>query len=111
MQVIKIEHAAGRFQNVAEWQVWEHIKQVKELNQWFAPCLHISPCGNVLTQQYARDLEGDWEIPAKIPAFFTDLKMANFGIMYGRFVCRDYGHHLLLEMGMTKRMVKPKFHD
>jgi hypothetical protein len=41
-----------------------------------------------------------------MPAFFTDLKRENFGLLLGRLVCHDYGVNLLMENGMTKRMRK-----
>lgn len=44
------------------------------------------------------------DLPRKVPAFFTDLKAENWGRIDGRFVCVDYGLHLLHEHGMTSRM-------
>lgn len=116
--VIKFEHTAGNFQNIMEWEAWQRIKHT-DLSQWFAPCLAISPNGCVLAQRRTRR---PTNYPDKVPAFFTDLKLDNFGILphgncftdevlvdrnpKGTFVCHDYGLTLLFEKGMTKRMVK-----
>lgn len=88
--VLKIEEPSGSFQNVKEWEIWNEVKENKELKKWFAPCLSISPCGMVLLQRrvmpaYPRDY------PKKIPKPFGDLKHQNYGMMEGRFVCCDYG--------------------
>lgn len=102
--VLKFETGAGRFQNVAEWQVWDHVQHTP-LARWFAPITHISPCGTVLIQRRTRAGRPD-EMPERIPSFFTDVKLDNWGMLDGQPVCHDYGHHLLLERGMTKRMRK-----
>lgn len=100
--VIKVEEAAGCFQNVAEWQVWQHV-QGTAFEKWFAPCEHISPSGTVLVMAKTAPAHS---FPDKMPAFLTDLKHGNFGMYEGRLVCHDYGMHLLFENGMTSRMRK-----
>jgi hypothetical protein len=100
--VIKVEEGAGSFQNVAEWQVWERI-QYTALARWFAPCVAISPNGSVLVQRRTR---AALNYPDKVPSFFTDIKPENFGMLDGNFVAHDYGYHLMLENGMSKRMKK-----
>lgn len=110
--VIKFE-AGGSFQNVIEWETWQSVQHVPDIAKWFAPCIAISPNGAVLVQR--RTTPAAFH-PERVPAFFTDLKCANFGILIpnhldtcqrtGQFVCHDYGTHLMLENGMTKRMRK-----
>ena len=110
--VIKFERNAFSFQNVIEWQTWERVKN-SDLAKWFAPCVAISPNGCVLVQ---RRTTTPANYPTHIPAFFTDLKLPNFGVLLfkdaaeaereAQFVCHDYGLHLMLEKGMTKRMAK-----
>ncbi|WP_328186936.1 hypothetical protein [Marinobacter sp. OP 3.4] len=100
--VVKFEQP-DFYQNVNEWQTWSRIQET-DLAKWFAPCLDISPCGRVLIQAKTKPLDG--KLPDQLPAFFTDTKAANFGIYKGRVVCHDYGLHLMLEKGMTKRMRK-----
>lgn len=112
--VFKFQAPNDGFQNVIEWETWQRVKYT-ELAEWFAPCISISPCGTVLVQKRTRPASVH---PDKVPAFFTDLKLQNFGMLLhdpdneeagGRFVCHDYGMHLMLEYGMTKRMRKAKW--
>lgn len=100
--VVKLEDIARNFYNVHEWHVWERIKGTVHA-KWFAPCVHIAPCGTILTMKKALPATAD-KLPKKIPAFFTDVKAENWGFLNGKPVCIDYGLHLLLEVGMTTRM-------
>jgi hypothetical protein len=45
-------------------------------------------------------------LPAEVPTFFTDLKLANWGSYKNHPVAVDYGKHLLLERGQSGRMRK-----
>jgi hypothetical protein len=119
--VIKVETGDYSFQNITEWQTWERVKHT-DLAQYFAPCVAISPNGRVLVQ---RRTSRPTYYPDKVPAFFTDLKLDNFGVLTngnvfvddvfdvrnpkGAFVCHDYGMHMMLEKGMTKRMRKAEW--
>lgn len=102
--VCKIERVSGHFSNVQEWDVWERVKETK-LAQWFAPVHQISGCGILLLQSRTKPVEAH-ELPKQIPAFFCDLKAANWGRLGKRVVCHDYGNNLLMEKGMTTRMKK-----
>lgn len=103
-QVIKVEECAESFSNVAEWQVWEAVKDTEHA-RWFAPCVAMSACGTVMIQARTKPVEKE-DLPAEVPAFFTDLKPMNWGRLGDRIVCHDYGFHRMLERGMTKRMRK-----
>lgn len=103
-KVIKFECDSGHFQNVLEYQVWDSVKDTK-LAKWFAPCHHISHCGRILIQSYAEPIAAI-NLPAEVPAFFTDLKVGNWGVYNKQPVALDYGKHLMLERGMTGRMRK-----
>lgn len=107
--VIKFETDSFRFQNVMEWQVWDRVRWVDGVKNWFCPLVSISPCGTILLQKKAQDLR-DKELPKRVPAFFTDFKKENWGMYQGRPVIRDFGTHLLMENGMTKRMKRPEWH-
>jgi hypothetical protein len=66
----------------------------------------MSQFGSVLVQEYVPNIPtGKY----KIPSFFTDLKMENFGLVVGtkksQVVCRDYGINLLREKGMKINLV------
>lgn len=106
-RVIKFEMNEGHFQNVAEWQVWEAVKETK-FAKWFAPCHRISHCGRILVASYCEPLAAI-RLPAEVPAFFTDLKHGNWGWYKGNPVALDYGKHLMLGRGMTSRMQKAQW--
>jgi hypothetical protein len=99
--VVKIE-TGPRFANIIEWEVWSRI-QSTEFAKWFAPCVSISPNGLILIQKRTQPA---YDFPEKIPAFFSDIKGQNWGMLEGRLVCHDYGNNLLMERGMTRRMRK-----
>lgn len=105
--VIKVETGIGKFQNILEWETWDRVSQT-EFAKWFAPCEWISPNGVILIMKKTLPAH---KYPDKIPAFFTDTKRTNFGVYKGNFVCHDYGMHLLMENGMTKRMRKADWWD
>lgn len=88
LQVVKFEHGAG-FSNVQEWLIWQEVRETPELARWFAPCDFISPNGLVLVQR--RTSQPKIAYPEKVPAFFTDLKLTNWGELDGQIVCHDYG--------------------
>ena len=102
--VVKVENADVRshFQNLQEWMVWGRVCGT-DLEKWFAPVVQISPNGRILLMK--RTLPSHTEgLPDKVPVFFTDFKRANYGFYQGKFVCHDYGSHLLMERGMSKRL-------
>lgn len=104
-KVIKFELESGHFQNVLEWNIWQSVQYVEFANKWFAPCHYISHCGRILIQSYCEPL-ATIALPAEVPAYFTDLKPGNWGVLNKQPVCFDYGKNLMLERGMTKRMRK-----
>ncbi|WP_323016382.1 hypothetical protein [Castellaniella sp.] len=105
--VIKVEDGAGSFQNVMEWETWQRVKDTK-FAKWFAPCEFISPAGGILVMKRTMPID-EKRYPQSVPAFFTDLKYANYGMLDGQFVCHDYGVSLLMENGMSERMRKPEW--
>lgn len=99
--VVKIEKDGHYFQNIREYEIWQEIQHWKKMSKWFAPCEYISPHGMILIQHkvtpaYKKDL------PAKLPAFFTDIKPENFGMIDNQFVCFDYGTTPLSKNWSTK---------
>lgn len=107
--VVKVENGAQSFHNVAEWHAWQSVKDTK-FAKWFAPCMSISASGTILIMQRAQPATSK-QLPRKVPAFFTDLKAENWGIIDGRPVCVDYGLHLLHEHGMTTRLRVARWDD
>ena len=87
--VIKIEDLEkGYFANVAEFQIWNQVVGTPYA-RWFAPSRSLSLGGRLLMQ--ARTLPpAIRDLPAEIPAIFSDVKIENFGMYEGRLVCHDY---------------------
>ncbi|SEL12585.1 hypothetical protein SAMN05216359_105288 [Roseateles sp. YR242] len=118
--VIKVEEAAGRFQNIVEWETWNRVKGT-EHSRWFAACRWISPNGAILIMERTRP-PAPGEFLDRMPAYLCDFKRTNYGMARaeGRhpgepgkdwLVCHDYGTNLLFENGMTKRMHKAEWWD
>jgi len=93
----------GRFANVSEWTLWETAKDMPHIKRWLAPCVAISPNGNVLVQKYAGYINRD-HLPKRVPHFFCDLKPSNWGLYEGHAVCRDYGINLSTENKIDLRL-------
>lgn len=107
--VVKFEAGAQSFQNVTEWNTWQDAQHHDEAAKWLAPCVKISACGCVLIQRRTRPAK---KLPDKVPAFFTDLKASNFGMIGSKFVCHDYGINLMCNSGLTTRLRKADWdHD
>lgn len=108
--VVKFEAKGMSFQNAMEWAVWQHAltKRGSGIKKWIAPCVDISGCGTVLLQRKTSHINAK-HLPKFIPAYFADTKPENWGLYQGRPVCHDYGYHDLMEIGMSKRMVKAKW--
>lgn len=110
--VIKLEMGAKRFQNVKEWEFWEEVSMTPWA-KWFAPCVEISPSGLFLIQKRTTPAPKH-KFPDKIPAFLSDLKYSNFGLLVEkgqeRLVCHDYGS-LVLTNGFSKKMKKADWSD
>lgn len=106
--VIKVEYG-DRFQNVLEWEVWQGIKD-SPMAKWYAPCVDISPNGIVLIQKRVQMIPRE-QYPKEIPAFFTDTKYQNFGMLGKQFVCFDYGTMNIIRNCFTKRMQKADWWD
>lgn len=102
--VIKFEPMEHRFQNIEEMTAWQTVEYT-EYAKWFAPCRFISGCGRVMLQEYAEPLAA-CNLPDKVPAFFTDLKPGNWGMLNKHPVALDYGRTLLMTVGLTKRLRK-----
>lgn len=107
--IVKVENGHQCFCNVREWDVWERVKETA-LAKWFAPVVAISSSGVVLVMKRCAEVPVQL-LPEHVPAFFTDLKAENWGLYEGRPVCLDYGNHLLIEYGMTKRMRRARWED
>lgn len=103
--VIKFEFGEHEFQNTKEWLVWLHVKEVKNIAAWFAPCNQISHMGRWLLQRRTKPVtiaELRKELP-RVPAVFSDLKVGNWGRLGKRIVCHDYGTCLITQEGVSTK--------
>lgn len=98
-RVLKVEHTGYSFHNVAEWKVWQEVKDYT-IGLWFAPCYDIDSLGNVLVQARTVPFESEEAFHAacggKVPSCFDDIHYGNWGMFEGRVVCHDYGYNHLL---------------
>ena len=87
--VVKIQKSVG-FDNVMEWYIWNQISSCEEIAKWFAQPLVINSVGTVLVQRRV-EFRKKKDYPTRIPIFFTDLKIQNFGFIGDQLKCVDYG--------------------
>lgn len=87
--VLKIENMSkGWFANIAEYQTWNSVKGTP-YERWFAP-VHSLTVGGLMLVQSKTKPPAVRDLPAEIPAVFSDVGMKNFGMFEGRLVCHDY---------------------
>lgn len=104
-EVIKIDMSETN-QNTVEFDLYQTVEKIPELEKWFAPIVGMSPCGRVLIMKKADMNRSINDYPKEIPSFMFDVKKGNFGFIGKRFVCIDYGYNLLYVTGEKYRMVK-----
>ena len=89
--VVKVEKDYFRyFANVFESKFWSDHSDYEAVAKWLAPVMHMSPDGRILLQRRADPVPASYELPDKMPAFLSDFKRENFGLLEGRLVCLDY---------------------
>lgn len=105
-RVIKLEYASRVFCNVAEYELWNEVKDT-DLAKFFAPVIDIDIWAGALIMARTQPItQQQFEKEVKeVPFFFTDIHWANFGRLKGKIVCHDYGYHDVLKAGVTR---KPK---
>lgn len=102
--VVKIQRTQN-FDNVIEWRLWNAFYDGTNYNEHLADCLTISESGLVLFQK--RVTHGNIEdYPKKVPAYFTDFKIQNYGWIGERFVCCDYSNCLDMMTGIVPDRLK-----
>lgn len=92
--VLKVERFPGHFHNVQEWLTWEYSEYMQAARPWLAPCVAISPCGVMMVQRRTTPIDTAL-IPPQVPAWATDLKRQNWGLLEGRPVLHDYATSLV----------------
>jgi len=111
--VVKIERASHSFQNVAEWELWDQLRDTK-MASWLAPCVNISENGSVLLMKRTTPIiPGTTKLPVAAPRFLNDFKYQNYGVFERRIVCHDYGRHHAVSEGYStiSKMKKVRFWD
>lgn len=105
--VVKIERsmAACDFANATEFRNYINNKELKSFSQWLAPCELISQTGQVMIQRRVSHGKRK-DYPKKIPAYFTDLKLKNFGFINDKFVCCDYSFLVFPDGSFKMRQAK-----
>lgn len=90
--VVKVEHDTDwrYFANVLEMRFWDDHQYFDKVAQWLAPCEYMSPDGRILLQRRTLPIVDSSALPAQLPAFLSDVKVDNFGMLDGRLVCVDY---------------------
>lgn len=105
--VVKVEHQAFRgFANILEQRFWDDNQYYNDVSKWLAPCEYLSPDGRILLQAKCDPIRLDDKLPEKVPAFLTDIKRENFGLLEGKIVCVDYA---ITIPNPSVRMVKADF--
>lgn len=107
--VVKAQYNEG-FDNVIEKAIWESICKAQWWSKWFAECIFISRDGKILIQRKVSFDILNNTYPKKIPRFFTDIKMENYGFLNGQLKCVDYANVLCMLTGfMDKKMRTAKW--
>lgn len=90
--VVKVEivETWRYFANVHEMKFWNDNEYRKDITKWLAPCEYLSPDGRILLQRRVDPIGSKTRLPDKLPAFLTDVKKDNYGLLDGRLVCFDY---------------------
>jgi hypothetical protein len=90
--VVKVESEENwrYFANVLEMRFWNDHEHYKKVADWLSPCEYLSPDGRILLQRKASPIVELSVLPEQVPAFLSDLKPENFGMLDGRLVCLDY---------------------
>lgn len=78
------------FANVHEMRFWNDHMHYAKVADWLAPCDYLSPDGRVMLQRRCEQLPASYQLPDVLPAFLTDHKRENFGLLNGKLVCVDY---------------------
>ena len=86
---VEIEEPLRYFANVMEHNFYMNYCNDKNIVKWLAPIRFVSPDQRILLQDKVERISDD-QLPKKLPAFLTDIKRENFGILNGRVVCVDY---------------------
>jgi len=114
IKIDRIDDLKGRrgFNNVSEYELYNNVKDdYPKIAQFMAPCISISKCGKVMLQKKTRPLTDKEKklLPKKIPALFTDIKLENWGMLSGKFVCHDYANNTCFTLAANTNFKKAEW--
>lgn len=91
--VVKIEPRNTNC-NIVEHMIWDEVRglcnDMEWIKNWFAPVEWISQNGCILLMRKTTQVSNK-ERPEKVPKFFCDVHLNNFGWIGKNYVCHDYG--------------------
>lgn len=106
--VVKFEYKTFRFDNVAEWLVWDYFRYAEWYKKWLAEVVFISKSGRILIQEKIEF--PDIKYPALVPNFFTDIRKSNFGFVGDQLKACDYAASIGRMTGLiNQKMRKAKW--
>lgn len=101
--VIKIETNGHSFQNQREFDIWNVVEHTTH-SKYFAPCYQISADGCALIMRRCDPLPKSYNLPKRMPEYFSDFKRSNWGLLNGKLVAIDYGSSIMTTTGLTSKI-------
>lgn len=99
---------AGIQANINEFEITELSNFggcYEYLKAWIAPATYISGDGVYMLQERTEPITHD-QLPEKVPAWATDLKLDNCGMLGKLVVLHDYGLHLAVANAVASKRTK-----
>ena len=93
------------YSNRLENFIWNESRWKPDVQKWLAPVVSISDSGRILIQKRTTPLDHS-KYPKRLPAFLTDTKYVNYGMLGKQFVCHDYDLTRIAEVGLSTKLVK-----
>lgn len=109
LYVLKVSNCPGDFSNVREWEIYDFLRNTTTCDL-LAPCHAISDDSHFLLQSRTTPLGPKPNLPAKVPYWMSDFKLANWGKLKNKVVCHDYASCLVLNYCATGKAKKPNFY-
>lgn len=107
--VIKIDKSKW-FNNIEEYELYTLLKKEHPKSaEFLAPVYQISQGGKIMLQRKTTPIKDFKHFPKKIPAFLSDVKIQNWGILNNKLVCHDYANNKIAEIGYKAPFIKPIF--
>lgn len=103
--VVKWEFS-GNWDNVAEHLVWGYYKFAPWYRKWLAQVFFISKCGRFIIMEKIELKKTKKDYPGKVPIFFTDITIYNFGFVGKQLKCCDYAAVIGRLSGFAKQKMR-----